>query len=98
MRYVFPTFCRGTKMRAILVYGGQCRHSSGAGAERAAGPRRAYAEKKRKSSIVLHGPHANLWPLNRSYSSSGTEKVSETNLTLFMYLFFHLRTMWCNFE
>lgn len=48
MRYVFPTFRCGTKMRAILVYGGQCRHSSGAVRRRGGGgARRAYAEKKK---------------------------------------------------
>lgn len=66
--------------------------ASGRDAARARiGPaRRAYAEKKRKSSIVLHGPHANLWPLNRSYSSSRIGKVAESNLTILNFFNSHI--------
>lgn len=49
MRYVFSTFCLGTKMRAILVYGGQCRHSRGERGAGAAAGHDARTQKKREN-------------------------------------------------
>lgn len=69
-------------MRVILVRGGQCRARSN---------HEAQTLKKEKDSIVLHCPHDNLWPLNRSYSAYQRTKTVETsNKEMIFFVFMAL--------